>query len=157
MGSLSRRGLRSSASFGTRGSQVQILPLRPAFFTIEAVTGNDTGNETVAQRKHFAPIDRCRSRRLHSNVENFNSIAMSALPPKADIGTQSWNVRFVPKAEVAVGPALNGLDGRKAGTVEGYDYSKGKQELGDPVERSDVQGVPDRSISQDPRNEDDFL
>ena len=23
------------------------------------------GNETVAQRKHFAPIDRCRSRRLH--------------------------------------------------------------------------------------------
>jgi len=21
---------------------------------------------------------------------------MSALPPKADIGTQSWNVRFVP-------------------------------------------------------------
>src|SRR5215472_9500641 len=26
---------------------------------------------------------------------------MSALPPKADIGTQLWNVRFVPKAEVA--------------------------------------------------------
>src|SRR6516162_4255597 len=25
---------------------------------------------------------------------------MSALPPKADIGTQSWNVRFVPKAEI---------------------------------------------------------
>src|SRR5262249_46860923 len=55
----------SATSFGTRGSQVQILPLRPAFFTIEAVTGNDMGDETVAQRKHFAPIDRCRSRRLH--------------------------------------------------------------------------------------------
>jgi hypothetical protein len=27
---------------------------------------------------------------------------MSALPPKADIGTQPRNVRFVPKAEVAV-------------------------------------------------------
>jgi hypothetical protein len=26
--------------------------------------------------------------------------AMSALPPKADIGTQSWNVRFVPKADI---------------------------------------------------------
>jgi hypothetical protein len=26
---------------------------------------------------------------------------MSALPPKADIGTQSWNVRFVPKADIA--------------------------------------------------------
>jgi hypothetical protein len=27
--------------------------------------------------------------------------AMSALPPKADIGTQLWNVRFVPKANVS--------------------------------------------------------
>jgi len=25
---------------------------------------------------------------------------MSALPPKADIGTQWWNVRFVPKADI---------------------------------------------------------
>ena len=25
---------------------------------------------------------------------------MSALLPKADIGTQSWNVRFVPKADI---------------------------------------------------------
>jgi hypothetical protein len=25
---------------------------------------------------------------------------MSALPPKADIGTQSWNFRFVPKADI---------------------------------------------------------
>src|SRR6516165_8972835 len=25
---------------------------------------------------------------------------MSALPPKADIGTHSWNVRFVPKADI---------------------------------------------------------
>jgi hypothetical protein len=26
---------------------------------------------------------------------------MSALPPKAGIGTQSWNVRSVPKADIA--------------------------------------------------------
>jgi hypothetical protein len=26
---------------------------------------------------------------------------MSALPPKADIGTQSRNVRFVPKADIS--------------------------------------------------------
>jgi hypothetical protein len=25
---------------------------------------------------------------------------MSALPPKADIETQSWNVRFVPNSEI---------------------------------------------------------
>ena len=37
---------------------------------------------------------------------------------------QTEHVRFLPQAEVAVGPALNGLDGRKAGAVEGYDYSE---------------------------------
>jgi len=29
-------------------------------------------------------------------------VPMSALPPKADIGTQSWNVRFVPKADICI-------------------------------------------------------
>jgi hypothetical protein len=27
---------------------------------------------------------------------------MSALPPKADIGERNWDVRFVPKADVAL-------------------------------------------------------
>ena len=31
---------------GRGGSQVQILPLRPAFLTREVVTGNDMGDET---------------------------------------------------------------------------------------------------------------
>jgi hypothetical protein len=35
---------------------------------------------------------------------------MSALPPKADIGTHSLNVRFVPKADV--GPPLDHLVAR---------------------------------------------
>jgi hypothetical protein len=42
-------------------------------------------------------------------------LVMSALPPKADIGTQSWNVRFVPEAEVAshaVTPTNPPLPGR---------------------------------------------
>ena len=34
---------------------------------------------------------------------------MSALPPKADIGTQLWNVRFVPKADIR--PFIDGLIG----------------------------------------------
>src|SRR5690349_4130085 len=29
-----------------------------------------------------------------------SSIAMSAIPPKADIGQRDWNVRFVPKADI---------------------------------------------------------
>jgi hypothetical protein len=32
---------------------------------------------------------------------------MSALPPKADIGTQSWNVRFVPKADIGPGSLIH--------------------------------------------------
>ena len=52
------------------------------------------------------------------------------------MSAQSRDVRFVPKAEVAVGPALNGLDGRKAGTVEGYDYSEVNKNS------EAVQGVP---------------
>jgi hypothetical protein len=35
---------------------------------------------------------------------------MSALPPKADIGTQSWNVRFVPKVDICT--AANSLQSR---------------------------------------------
>ena len=34
-------------SFGTRGSQVQILPLRPAFSAVYFVTGPYIGSETV--------------------------------------------------------------------------------------------------------------
>jgi hypothetical protein len=41
-------GDAAPTSFGTRGSQVQILPLRPAFLALESVTGNDMGNETLA-------------------------------------------------------------------------------------------------------------
>src|SRR6516165_906334 len=47
--------VRGATAFGTRGSQVQILPLRPAFLTTEAVTGNDTGDET---HRHDRPRPR---------------------------------------------------------------------------------------------------
>jgi hypothetical protein len=33
-------------------------------------------------------------------LPQLTEIAMSALPPKADIGTQPRNVRFVPKADI---------------------------------------------------------
>jgi hypothetical protein len=46
--------------------------------------------------------------------------AMSALPPKADIGTQSRDVRFVPKADI-VGSAITGGLSR--------DESAGKYEI----------------------------
>jgi hypothetical protein len=39
---------------------------------------------------------------------------MSALPPKADIGTQPRNVRFVPKADIRLGPAESSLTERDA-------------------------------------------
>jgi hypothetical protein len=42
---------------------------------------------------------------------------MSALPPIADIGTQSWNVRFVPKADIM--QLEEGLKRREARVVIG--------------------------------------
>ena len=62
----------------------------------------------------------------------------------------------MPEAEVAVGPALDGLDGRKSGTVEGYDYSEVNKNSGSCGAKQRSRST-DRSISQDPRNEDDFL
>src|SRR6516165_12535257 len=58
----SKPAFENVKNFNVSKKELQILPLRPAFFTIEAVTGNDMGNETVARRKQFAPIDRWRSR-----------------------------------------------------------------------------------------------
>jgi hypothetical protein len=40
---------------------------------------------------------------------------MSALPPKADIGTQSWNVRFVRRQKQTFVASLN--DGRSGSVV----------------------------------------
>jgi cytochrome c len=38
--------------------------------------------------------------------------------------------RVGPEAKNLVGPALNGLDGRKSGTVEGYNYSEANKNSG---------------------------
>jgi cytochrome c len=35
-----------------------------------------------------------------------------------------------PKAKIKLGPVLNGLDGRKAGTFEGYSYSQANKSSG---------------------------
>ena len=48
---------------------------------------------------------------------------ISALPPKTDIGAQSWNVRFVPKADIggaAKERLFNHLIG--AGKERGRDF-----------------------------------
>ena len=43
--------------------------------------------------------------------------SMSALPPKADIGTQSRNVRFVPKADI-LRCSIFSLFDHRVGTAE---------------------------------------
>jgi cytochrome c len=35
-----------------------------------------------------------------------------------------------PEAKVKLGPPLNGIDGRKAGTIEGYNYSEANKSSG---------------------------
>ena len=58
----SKAAYENLKDFNVSKKELQILPLRPAFLTREVVTGNDMGDETVVRRKHFASIDRCRSR-----------------------------------------------------------------------------------------------
>src|SRR6516165_5739981 len=45
----SKPAFENLKDFNVSKKELQILPLRPAFLTTEAVTGNDMGDETVAQ------------------------------------------------------------------------------------------------------------
>ena len=61
--------------------------------------------------------------------------ASSALAQDADAGKTSFNKCLAchaigENAKNKVGPVLNGLDGRKSGTVEGYNYSEANKNSG---------------------------
>jgi len=61
--------------------------------------------------------------------------ASSALAQDADAGKTSFNKCLAchavgEGAKNKVGPVLNGLDGRKSGTVEGYSYSEANKNSG---------------------------
>jgi cytochrome c len=61
--------------------------------------------------------------------------ASSALAQDADAGKTSFNKCLAchavgENAKNKVGPVLNGLDGRKSGTVEGYSYSEANKNSG---------------------------
>ena len=64
-----------------------------------------------------------------------STAASSALAQDADAGKTSFNKCLAchavgEGAKNKVGPALNGLDGRKSGTVEGYSYSEANKNSG---------------------------
>jgi cytochrome c len=64
-----------------------------------------------------------------------SAIATSALAQDAAAGKTSFNKcmachRIGEGAKNLVGPELNGLDGRKSGTVEGYSYSDANKNSG---------------------------
>jgi cytochrome c len=78
-------------------------------------------------------------------MKNLTSIAMTviasmaavsgALAQDVDAGKSSFNKCLAchavgEGAKNKVGPALNGLDGRKSGTVEGYSYSEANKNSG---------------------------
>jgi cytochrome c len=65
------------------------------------------------------------------------SVAMSTAAPAADVenGKSVWNKcrachQLGENAKNMVGPILNGLFGRKAGTVEGYAYTEANKSSG---------------------------
>ena len=57
-------------------------------------------------------------------------------------------------AKNGIAPELNGLDGRKAGSVEGYNYSDAMKELRHHLERGVLPGVHQESEGQGSRHED---
>jgi cytochrome c len=64
-----------------------------------------------------------------------STAASSALAQDADTGKTSFNKCLAchavgDGAKNKVGPVLNGLDGRKSGTVEGYSYSDANKNSG---------------------------
>ncbi len=64
-----------------------------------------------------------------------SAIAVPALAQDADAGKSSFNKCLAchavgDGAKNKVGPVLNGLDGRKSGTVEGYSYSDANKNSG---------------------------
>ena len=64
-----------------------------------------------------------------------SAIASAALAQDVDAGKTSFNKCIAchaigEGAKNKVGPAQNGLDGRKAGTVEGYSYSDANKNSG---------------------------
>ena len=48
--------------------------------------------------RHLYPVRFYTTKVISGHLQNV--LAMSAFPPKADIGTQPLNVRFVPKADI---------------------------------------------------------
>ena len=64
-----------------------------------------------------------------------STVATAALAQDADAGKSSFNKCMAchaigEGAKNKVGPELNGLDGRKSGTVEGYSYSEANKNSG---------------------------
>ena len=54
------------------------------------------------------------------------------------------------EAKVKLGPPLNGLDGRKAGTIDGLQLFPGQQELRHHLERRDVREIYPRPMQEMP-------
>lgn len=84
--------------------------------------------------------------------------ASSALAQDVAAGKSSFNKcpachAIGEGAKNKVGPELNGLDGRKSGTVEAILLGR-QQGFRHHLERGAVQGIHQGSQGQDPRNQD---
>ena len=60
-------------------------------------------------------------------------------------------------AKNKLGPELNGLDGRKAGTVQGYDYSEGNKNSGIVWSEASFKEYLENQARQDTRDKDDLV
>ncbi len=73
---------------------------------------------------------------------------------KADFAICSACHQIGPGAKSAIGPVLNGVVGRKAGTYPGYEVLRREQELRHHVDRAGTPEIPCQSAKSRTRDED---
>ena len=61
-----------------------------------------------------------------------------------------------PDAQNKLGPILNGLDGRKSGTIENYTYTEANKNSGIVWRRQDIQRLHHRSARENSEYQDDL-
>ena len=88
-----------------------------------------------------------------------SSTAFAAGDP--DAGAKVFNKckachQIGPGAKNVVGPELNGLDGRKTGSAEGYNYSDANKNSGITWGEAKFLGIYRRPAEEDPRHQDDL-
>ena len=139
---LCRRGvIRHSARSPTRNvHEYSVAASHDANLTL--FCSDDFQNQVARQQSS-------RDVRFGSKADIGKVRPMSALPPKADIGTQSWNVRFVPKADSCSAAKRSLFDHLVGASKERRRYRKTEGLRGGEIDdKRELRRLLDRNVAR---------